>query len=164
VTLAGAVTRSGARQHLLWVALALSLALNLCFIAGALWIRVQGPPLPVTPEERLERVGAELSFDPQQREAFERYSAAVRSKMQQMRAAVDPLMSVARAELAKPDADEATVARLFDEAAQTRRGFQHEMITMTMAFLAILSPEQRAKFVELFHQRPRSWGLRLQRP
>jgi Spy/CpxP family protein refolding chaperone len=35
---------------------------------------------------------------------------------------------------------------------------------MTMAFLAILSPEQRAKFVELFHQRPRSWGLRLQRP
>jgi Spy/CpxP family protein refolding chaperone len=46
----------------------------------------------------------------------------------------------------------------FDQAAQARRGFQREMVTTTLSFLATLSPEQRAKFVQLFHQRPRSWG------
>jgi Spy/CpxP family protein refolding chaperone len=164
VTFASAVTRGSARQHLLWVALALSLALNLCFIGGALWIRIQGPPTPMYPEERLERIGSELALDPGQRQAFNVYSDAVRAHLQQMRDAVEPLMSAARAELAKPDADEATVVQLFDEAAQTRRSFQREMIGKTMSFLAILSSEQRAKFVELFHQRARSWGSRPQHP
>jgi len=66
VTFASAVARGGARQNLLWVALALSLALNLCFIGGALWIRIQGPPTPMYPEERLERIGSELALDPAQ--------------------------------------------------------------------------------------------------
>ena len=81
--------------------------------------------------------------------------------MQQMHDAVEPLMSDAWSELAKPDTDEVTVTRLFDQAAQTRRSFQHELIPTTLSFLATLSPEQRAKFVELF--RPRPWGPRLGR-
>ena len=160
MTFVSATARSATRQHLLWMALTLSLVLNLCFIAGALWIRIQEPAVPTTPAERLQRIGAELVLDPQQRQAFERYSETVRSHMQQMHEAVEPLMNDAWSELAKPDADEATVKRLFDQAAQTRRGFQHELIPTTLAFLATLSPEQRAKFVELF--RPRSWGQRPQ--
>jgi Spy/CpxP family protein refolding chaperone len=164
VTFVSTAARGVTRQHLLWIALALSLVLNLCFVAGALWIRIQGPALPMTPEERLQRIGAELTLDPQQRQAFERYSEKVRARMQQMREAVEAPMSAARAELAKPDADEATIVRLFDEAAQTRRGFQRELLTTTMSFLAVLSPEQRAKFVEEFHQRLRPWGQRPQHP
>jgi len=75
-----------------------------------------------------------------------------------MRETVEPLMSAAWAELAKPDADQATAARMFDEAGQARRGLQRELLAPTLTFLATLSPEQRARFVELFHQRPRSWG------
>jgi Spy/CpxP family protein refolding chaperone len=164
VTFAWAASRGTTRQHLLWVALTLSLVLNLCFVAGALWIRINGPALTTSPEERFQQIGAELALDPEQRQAFEKYSAAIRAHMQQMREAVDPLMSAARAELAKPDAEESTITRLFDEAAQTRRGFQHELISKTLAFLAVLSPEQRAKFVELFHQRLRAWGQRPQHP
>jgi uncharacterized membrane protein len=136
--------------------------LNLCFVAGALWIRIQGPALPASPAERLQRIGAALALDPQQRQAFERYSETVRTHMQQMRETVEPMMSAAWAELAKPDADQATAARLFDEAGQTRRGLQRELLAPTLAFLATLSPEQRAKFVELFHQRPKAWGQPLQ--
>jgi Spy/CpxP family protein refolding chaperone len=158
VTFASTATRGASRQHLLWVALTLSLVLNLCFVAGALWIRIQGPPLPMGPEERLQRVGEELVLDPQQKQAFQRYSETVRAHFQQMREAVEPLMNAAWSEMAKPDADEGKVLQLFDEATQTRRGFQHEMITATLSFLAALSPDQRAKFVQLFHQRPRSWG------
>jgi Spy/CpxP family protein refolding chaperone len=82
--------------------------------------------------------------------------------MQQMREIVEPLMNAAWAELAKPDADQATAARLFDEAGQARRGLQRELLAPTLSFLATLSPEQRAKFVELFHQRPKAWGQPLQ--
>jgi Spy/CpxP family protein refolding chaperone len=158
VTFAATATRGAYRQHLLWVALTLSVVLNLCFVAGALWIRVQGPPLPMGPEERLQRIGAELVLDPQQKQAFERYSETVRAHFQQLREAIEPLMNAAWFQMTKPDADEGKVLQTFDEAAQTRRGFQHEMITTTLSFLATLSPDQRAKFVQLFHQRPRSWG------
>ena len=54
--------RPGSRRHLFWVILVLSLALNLCFIAGALWIRVQGPPLPTSPEQRLQQIEPQLVF------------------------------------------------------------------------------------------------------
>jgi Spy/CpxP family protein refolding chaperone len=78
--------------------------------------------------------------------------------MQQMRETVEPVMSAAWSELAKPDADQAAAARLFDEAGQARRGLQRELLSPTLTFLATLSPQQRAKFVELFHQRQRNWG------
>lgn len=162
MTFASAAARGTTRHPLLWVALTLSLVLNLCFVAGALWIRIQGPALPASPAERLQRIGAELALDPQQRQAFERYSETVRTHMQQMRETVEPLMSAAWSELAKPDADQATAARLFDEAGQARRSLQRELLTPTLAFLATLSPEQRAKFVELFHQRPKAGGQPLQ--
>jgi Spy/CpxP family protein refolding chaperone len=160
VTLAAAAARSGARRHLLWVALALSLVLNLCFVAGALWIRIHGPPAPMNPEERLHRIGAQLALDPRQKEAFDQYSQAVHARMQLMHEAVEPLIGNAWSEIAKPDADETKVVQLFDEAAQRRHRFQRELATTTLSFLATLSPEQRAKFVELARQRP--WGKRHQ--
>ena len=163
MTLVSTAARGATRHPLLWVAFTLSLVLNLCFVAGALWIRIQGPALPASPAERLQRIGAELVLDPQQRQAFEQYSENVRAHMQQMRDTVEPLMSAAWSELAKPDADQATAARLFEEAGQVRRSLQRELLAPTLAFLETLSPEQRAKFVELFHQRPRSWGQPPQR-
>ena len=154
MTVASFALRGGVRQHLASILLALSLALNLFFVAGALWIRIQGPPPPMNPAERLERIGVQLALDPEQKQAFEQYSQAVRTRMQAMHKAVDPLVGNAWAEVAKPDADETKVLALFDEAGQTRRGYMREMAPITLSFLAKLSPEQRAKFVELIRQRP----------
>ena len=154
MTVASLAARGGSvRQHLVTIVLALSLVLNLFFIAGALWIRVHGPP-PMNPEERLQHVGAQLALDPQQKQAFEQYAQAVRARMQAMHKAVDPLIGNAWSEVAKPDADEARVVALFDEAGQTRRQYLRETAPMTLSFLAKLSPEQRAKFVELIRQKP----------
>ena len=155
MTVASLAAHGGARrQLLLWGLLALSLALNLCFIGGALWIRIQGPPPPLNAQERLERIGAQLSLDPKQTQAFEQYAQAVRARMQSMRKAVDPLINNAWSEVAKSDADEARVLQLFDEAGRTRRTFMRELAPITLSFLATLSPEQRTKFVELIQQRP----------
>ena len=154
MTLASTVARGTPRHRLLWVALTLSVVLNLCFVAGALWIRIQGPPLATNPEERLLRIGAQLTLDPQQKQAFEQYSQTVRVHMQQMRDAVEPLIGSAWLEIAKPDADETKVVQLFEEAGQTRRRYMRELAPKTLSFLATLSSEQRAKFVELARQRP----------
>jgi Spy/CpxP family protein refolding chaperone len=154
VTAASVALRPGSRRHLFWVVLILSLALNLCFIAGALWIRLQGPPLPMSPEERLQQIEPQLALDSQQKAAFDQYARTVRSRIQSMHEAIEPLVGKAWSELAKPDADDAKVMQLFDQAGEQRRAFRRELGTATFAFLTKLTPEQRAKFVELARQRP----------
>ena len=154
MTVASVALRPGSRQHLFWVVLILSLALNLCFIAGALWIRVQGPPPPMSPEQRLEQIEPQLSLDAQQKAAFDQYARTVRLRMQAMHDAIEPLVASAWSELGKPDADDAKVMQLFDQAGEQRRAFRRELGTATFTFLAKLSPDQRAKFVELARQRP----------
>jgi Spy/CpxP family protein refolding chaperone len=160
VTAASVALRPGSRQHLFWVVLILSLALNLCFIAGALWIRVQGPPLPMSPEQRLQQIEPQLALDSQQKAAFDEYARTVRSRMQSMHEAIEPLVANAWSELAKPDADQTKIMQLFDQAGEQRRAFRPELVTATFTFLAKLTPEQRAKFVELARQRP--WAKRHQ--
>jgi Spy/CpxP family protein refolding chaperone len=140
------------------VILVLSLALNLCFIAGALWIRVQGPPLPTSPEQRLQQIEPQLALNPQQKAAFDEYARTVRSRVQSMHEAIEPQVANAWSELAKPDADDAKVMQLFDQAGEQRRAFRRELGTATFSFLTKLSPEQRAKFVELARQRPWARG------
>jgi Spy/CpxP family protein refolding chaperone len=108
----------------------------------------------MNPAERLQHVGAQLALDPQQKQAFEQYAQAVRTHMQAMHKAVDPLIGNAWSEVAKPGADEARVVALFDDAGQTRREYMRQMAPITLSFLAQLSPEQRAKFVELIRERP----------
>jgi Spy/CpxP family protein refolding chaperone len=160
VTVASVALRPSSRRHLFWVVLILSLALNLCFIAGALWIRLQGPPVPMSPEERLQQIEPQLALDTQQKVAFDQYARTVRSRMQSMHEAIEPVVGNAWSELAKPDADEAKIMQLFDQAGEQRRAFRRELGTATFSFLAKLTPEQRAKFVQLARQRP--WAKRHQ--
>lgn len=154
MTIASAAVRRGARQHLLWAALLLSLAVNLCFVAGALWARFQGPSMPMSPEQRLQQIEPQLALDPQQKLAFDQYAQTVRSRMRLMHEAIEPLVGSAWSELAKPDADNTKVMQLFDQVGDQRRNFRRELGAATFSFLAKLSPEQRAKFVELARQRP----------
>jgi len=73
----------------------------------------------------------------------------MRARAQSMHEEVEPLIAEAWSEMAKPQPDEAKVNQLFDEAAAKRRALQRDMASQTLAFLATLSPEQRAKFIEL---------------
>ncbi len=157
MSLAQTAGRSMARRQLLWVVLAVSLALNLFFVAGALWIRLQQPLAPATPEERLQQMAGELNLDPQQRQAFAQYAQTMREELAQMRDSVRPLIGQAWSEVAKPRSDEGRVMQLLDQVAEQRRGFQQKLTAMTHSFLAQLSPEQRAKFIVLARHRPLPW-------
>jgi len=156
--LAEPAVRGGPRQYLWKALLALSLALNLFFVVGALWIRMHAPPLPLSPEDRLGRMASELNLSAQQKQAFTHYSQSMRERLEAMHGAVQPLIGFAWSEVAKPAADESKVMQLFDRAAEERRGFMRDLTTKTLSFLGTLSPEQRAKFVQLARQRPRPWS------
>lgn len=158
MTLAHALAQGGTRRHVLKVALAVSLALNLFFVGGALWVRFHAPAPPITPEQRLEQMGKELGLDAQQQRAFADYSQTMRARLEAMHEAIRPLISEAWSEVTKPQADEAKIMQLLDEIEQKRRAFAGQMTTTTLSYLASLSPEQRREFVALAQQRPRPWS------
>jgi uncharacterized membrane protein len=154
-------TDAGGRRSRLWIALvAVSLVLNLCFIAGAVWSRLHPPAGRLDLAERYRQMAAQLDLDSQQRAAFDRYVAAIRSRGEQMRQETDPLMSAAWDELAKPKPDTARVEQLFDEAGEKRRAMQHETTSQTVNLLGSLSPAQRAKFVSIMHEWRAAWRQR----
>jgi uncharacterized membrane protein len=139
------------RRRLPWVmlALVLSFALNLFFVGGALWVHLHKPPWRMTPLERIAHMSSELDLDTEHQQSFRRYFRTVFARLQLMRTQVQPLVSDAWDEIGKPNPDEAKIAKLFDQAAQTRRDFQRQLTNETLQFLATLTPKQRAKFVEL---------------
>jgi Spy/CpxP family protein refolding chaperone len=135
------------RPRALVAALAISVALNLCVVAGAAWNRLHAPSPPPTLSEHYHRVADTLGLTPEQRIAFDRYVADMTARGERMRQSVEPAMDSAWTELAKPDADQARVLQLLDDASNRRRAFMHDAVGATMSLLATLSPEQRAKFL-----------------
>jgi Spy/CpxP family protein refolding chaperone len=154
-------TGVGPRRSRLWIALlAVSLVLNLCFVAGAVWSRLHPPAARVDLAERYRQMAAQLDLDAQQRTAFDHYVGVIRGRTEQVRQDTDPLMNAAWDELAKPQPDMTRVESLFDEAAEKRRAMQHETTTQTVQLLSALSPAQRAKFVATMREWRAAWRQR----
>jgi Spy/CpxP family protein refolding chaperone len=147
--------------RVLVILLVLSVVLNLCFIAGAVWIRWHVPARWAGPEQRYQQMARELDLTPEQRTGFDAYVAAMRTRTGKMRQQVAPLIGSAWEEIAKPQADGAQVMRFFDEAAEKRREFQREASAETLKFLALLTPAQRGKFIMIARQR---WAPGLRPP
>jgi Spy/CpxP family protein refolding chaperone len=157
-----AASRRSIRHPLLWVVISLSLAVNLFFVAGALWTRFHAP-LPLTRAERFDEMATALALDPQQRQDFARYAQTMRGQLEAMRKAASPLVRATWTEVSKPQPNETKVMALLDEAMRVRRGHLNEITEATIAFLKNLSPEQRVKFVKLVHQGPPPWSLQFPR-
>lgn len=144
-------------RRIVIAALAVSLVLNVFFIAGAVWTRLQPPPPARGFEDRYAGMPAQLNLSPEQRAAFDRFLAAMRARNEKMREQIFPLTGAAWNEAAKPQADAAEVLRMFDQAADKRREMQHESVLQTLEFMAALSPEQRIRFVALLRERRGGW-------
>ena len=145
-----------ARRHTwLWVALALSLTLNLFVAGGLVWssMHMSMRP-PMGPGERLLGAAHQLNLNPDQRTALERFGVASRELNQQLRAANAPLMRQIWEEVAKAQPDSAVVSRLTDQALENRRAFQQKMATNLMTFVGTLTPDQRKEFTDMVNRRP----------
>jgi Spy/CpxP family protein refolding chaperone len=148
LTANGPGTRGLRAPRRVWAAvLAVSVALNLCFVAGALWTRFNPAPTPATASERFRKLEANLDLTAGQRVTYQAYVTRTRERIARLRQEIDPLLDAAWSEIAKPQPDDAYLMQRFDEAAAQWRAYQHEAVDSTLALLAHLTPEQRAKFV-----------------
>jgi Spy/CpxP family protein refolding chaperone len=147
-----AVSNRWSRQRVWLAVLAASLALNLFFIAGAVWTRLQPPPDGST-IQHFQQIANELSLDDHQRDAFNHYVAVMRNRSENDAKQILPLVGAAWDAIAKPNADPAQVLKLFDEVVDRRRQSLHDGISQMLDFLALLSPEQRSKFASLMRER-----------
>lgn len=142
------------KPRTLLVLLIVSAALNLFFIAGALWLRMHEPPrMAIRPQEFAD----ELKLNPQQRAGFEQYFHLMRARAQLMRAELEPIIGQAWTEIAKPQPDQTKIEQDFEQAASKRHAFAHDATQTTLSFLATLSPEQRQKFVTLLREHKAPW-------
>jgi uncharacterized membrane protein len=140
--------RTGWRGRLVWVALALSLTLNVFFVGGLTWMKLSARP-NLTPIERMEHVVQALNPTDDQRLAFEQFLRVVRLRGRFLRETNQPLLEKVWAEMAKPTPDDDAVAKLSAEVDKNRQAFQQELAGALQGFIKTLSPDQRVKFADV---------------
>lgn len=146
-SLAEPAAKAGPRGRLLWLALALSLTLNICFVGGLVWSRMTAWHM-LTPAERMQQVAQEFHLTPDQRDAFRQFVLQIHQRTMQLRESNGPLVQRIWEELGKPQPDQDAIGKLMDEATENRHAYQRSMIVVLGHFLASLSPEQRAQFID----------------
>ena len=139
--------RTGWRGRLVWVALALSLTLNVFFVGGLTWMKLSRSNL--TPIERMQHVVQALNPTDDQRLAFEQFVRVARLRGRFLRETNQPLLEKIWAEMAKPTPDDEAVAKLSAEVDRNRQAFQQELAVALQGFIKTLSPDQRIKFAEV---------------
>ena len=165
MVVAEASSPAARHRQWLWVALALSLTLNLFVVGGLVWPMVWTPPHPPpNPVERLIGAARSLDLNPDQRAALRTFGIAARELSLSLRAANTPIMRQMWEEMAKPQADASAISRFSDQALDNRRDYQRKMTANLMTFVATLTPEQRSRFAELASRRPGHPGPHPDRP
>jgi uncharacterized membrane protein len=140
--------QTGWRARLVWIALALSLTLNVFFVGGLVWMKLSAHP-PMPPIERMQRIGQALDLNDDQRIALDQFLRVIRLRGRFLRETNQPLLERIWTELAKPTPDDDAVAKLGAEIEQNRTTFSHELTAALMSFVKTLTPEQRAKLAEV---------------
>jgi Spy/CpxP family protein refolding chaperone len=146
------------RTWLPWLLLALSLVLNIFFIAGFFWTQ-HAMAMWRDPDERLEMMGDRLDLNQSQRGELKQIIEQLRTKAQ---ARMDARVTTRREILdmaLQPNPDRAAIASRIAEASQQRVQFMTETLDSVLPFLASLTPEQRNKLKQLMDQRREGrWG------
>lgn len=147
--------QTGWRGRLVWIALALSLTLNVFFVGGLVWVKTfRHPPHLI---ERLHRFGNALHLTGAQHQAFEQFLHGLRQHAHAARNANRPLLAEIWAELAKPSPDNDRVAKLGAGVSANRAAFQKAASAELLKFVQTLTPAQRARMAAMVrnaHEEP----------
>jgi uncharacterized membrane protein len=139
----GAGTRPSRRRWPI-VALTVSVALNLFLIglfAGSMRHH-HGPPPGL--HERFAHIAAALGLNDAQKAAFDQFTTTLHKQASAMRAA----NMEAWAKIADPGTGPDQIAALLNSTVKNRTDFQQDVANALGKFLASLTPEQRATFIE----------------
>jgi len=150
------------RRWIFRLVLALSLTLNLCFIAGLAYKKFATEAW-MSPQQRVQALADDLKLSPDQRQSFREMIQVLRLKGQSLRAANAELVAQVWTELDKNQPDQDVLKRTFGQLAENRRQFQIEVGTALANFFTKLTPEQRAHFIELAREQRSMIATRLWR-
>ncbi len=142
-------------RRLVWIGLAISLALNLLFVGGAFHARATAERLTLRPEVRTQRFSEQLELRPQQREAYQAFRAQARARVAGMRADLGPTFQEMRDQLGADAPDPERLAAGLMRMADTRHAFERDMAGLTGEFLRTLNPDQIRRFLNF--ARRKSW-------
>ncbi len=138
----------------IWIALALSLTLNVFVAGGLFWSWMSPRPMAEAPADRLVANARTLDLGPDQQAALRTFARTARELRRTLGETNAPIFRQVWTELAKAQPDQALISKLTDTALDNRRAFQGKMTANLMTFLATLRPDQRQRFAELALRRP----------
>ncbi|HYL32402.1 MAG TPA: periplasmic heavy metal sensor [Stellaceae bacterium] len=147
-----ATGRAPQRRRGLVIALIVSLAINVFFIAGLvghLVFHFQFGHPPMGPIQRFERASHEMDLSGAQLAAFNGMIATLRQHRRETFQKNRPLFDQIWDQLAKPQPDEKAIADLITQADANHVAFQKDATAAMESFLATLSLQQRAQFADL---------------
>lgn len=136
------------RSKVLWFLLAASLALNVFFAAGLIWPNLMGQPQPPHGPDAVAEAAQEFALDERQVAALNDLRQRLAERRESRRGERDSFQALLIGTLRRPDFDRAALA---DALAQRRTHGGDMILDMTEdlhGFLADLTPDQKAAFLE----------------
>ncbi len=142
-------------RRLMWIGLAVSLALNFLFVGGAFHARATAERLTQRPEMRTQHFTEQLELRPQQRQAYQAFRTRARERVAGVRAELGPTFQEMRDQLGADAPDPERLAAGLLHMADTRHAFERDMAGLTGEFLRTLDPDQMRHFLNF--ARRKSW-------
>jgi hypothetical protein len=142
------------RTHWVGVALALSLAVNLTFVAGYYMRSSLATRLTQSPQERVRFIQEHLQLSQTQQRAFGRYLRQVHIATADMRESNEDIADQLWKELSSQHPDIGALTRYSDQINSNRAAQQHQLLSVTVPFLDQLDADQRAEFLRIVRVQP----------
>ena len=136
------------RSKILWFLLVASLALNVFFVAGVLWPRLMGHPHPTHDRDPVAAAAQDFALDDGQVAALEALRQRIAERRDQSRGERDSFQTLLIDALRQPAFDRAALARTLDERRADAGSSVVDMTEDLHGFLAGLTADQKAAFLE----------------
>ena len=137
------------RPHWVGIALVLSLAVNLAFVAGYYMRTSLATRLVRSPQERVRFIQEQLQLTQPQQRAFQRFLRQANVATADMRDSNEDVANQLWTELSSDHPDLATLTRYSDEINSNRATQQRQLLTVPLPFLDQLDASQRAEFLRI---------------
>jgi uncharacterized membrane protein len=142
-----------------WILFAISLALNLFFGAGVIYSKLEAERKYRPPEARIAELAEQLQLSETQQADLLALSERARERRRGRRELWRERRQNLLAELAKPELDRARLGELIDQGRDRRNASWEALMVDLHGYLATLSAEQRAAFLEMAQDRRFLRGL-----
>jgi len=137
------------RPHWVGIALVLSLALNVAFVAGYYMRTSLATRLVQSPQARVRFIREQLQLSPPQQRAFQRFLRQANLATRDMRESNEDVAEQLWSEMSSEHPDLAALTRYTDEINANRAAQQRQLLNATLPFLDQLDAAQRAEFLRI---------------